>query len=527
MTSERPVPIIPARPVRFKKTLFCLSGLICSTPLVFPQTFPLSFLALAFCFYVYCDLLEDKDKKGFYSKGFLFFFLYNIPIYSFFLWMHPLDFVGLSDALSLALLSFAVLAVSALHASLFAAIFPLTALFCRRKANIPSALCFGGLWIVCEWTVEQGILGFPWNRLALGQYLFTPFIASASLFGSLFVSLLVVLIGAFAGLAAYKKKLVPAAVCAAILAADLVFGALKTVIVENTVSVTVVQANVLSGQKWDENYLDRIIDDHLALTRSAKKADLILWPETAIPVDMGTNPALEDFYVSLSEELGAPILTGALVTDEEGTKNCVAYIDSDGVFNLYAKRHLVPIGEYLPAEDLLGKLMPFLAQINVLSDPLTPGDGAEVCEAAGVKIGSLVCFDSVFAPLAADSAKNGAELIFLATNDSWYKDSPATTQHLAQSVFRAVENSRSVVIAANSGISAVIDPDGAIKAQLAPLTQGVIEQDAVICRDAALYTFAGDLPVLLLSAVFAALAPAIAITKKIREKSSARTLNRR
>lgn len=494
----------PAHLTRFKKTLFALSGLLCSLPLLFPQTFVLSFFALALCFYLLCEMLESGVVKGFYSKGFIFFFLYNIPVYSFFLWMHPLDFVGLSDTLSLTLLIFADLAVSALHASLFAAIFPLTALLSRRRARIPCALCFGGLWVICEWLVEQGVLGFPWNRLALGQYLFTAFIGSASLFGSLFVSLLIVLIGSFAGLAAYKRTPVPALAAAAILAADLVFGAACGYGAENELSVTVVQANVLSGQKWDEGYLDRIVDDHLELTRSAKKADLILWPETAIPVDMGTNPVMEEFYVSLCKELQTPMLVGALVTDADGTKNCVAYVDENGVYNTYAKRHLVPVGEFLPAEEFLGSFLPFLSQINVISEPLTPGRDAAVAEAAGVRIGSLVCFDSVFAPLAADSTGNGAELIFLATNDSWYKDSPATTQHLAQSVFRAVENRRSVVIAANSGISAVIDPDGAIRAQLAPLTRGVIENSVTVCRDSTLYTYALDAPVLALSAAFAA-----------------------
>ena len=513
--------VFPARIMRFKKTLFAISGFLCSLPLVLPQTFALSFFALALCFFLYCGVLESGEKKGFYSKGFIFFFCYNIPVYSFFLWMHPLDFVGLSDALSLALLSFCVLGISALHASLFAAVFPLSALLSRRRAGIPCALCFGGLWVLCEWIAEQGVLGFPWNRLALGQYLFTAFIGSASLFGSLFVSLLVVLIGSFAGLAAYKRTPVPALVSAAILAADLICGSAWVVNVTKELSVAVVQANVLSGQKWDDGHLERIVEDHLSLTRSAKKSDLILWPETAIPIDMGTDPYMEEFYSSLSGELGAPMLVGTLITDGDGTKNCVAYVDEAGVFNTYAKRHLVPVGEFLPAEELLGKLLPFLSQINVLSDPLTPGDSASVAEAAGVKIGSLVCFDSVFAPLAADSVRNGAEMIFLATNDSWYKDSPATTQHLAQSVLRAVENRRSVVIAANSGISGVIDPDGRVKAQLAPLTQGVLEERVRICRDRTLYTDAGDAPVLAMSAAFAASALIFGLAKTHRFRLAA------
>lgn len=481
------------RITRHPLALLAASGVLAAAPLVFPPLFVLSFFGAGGA---YLALRNIIDKKHLYAKGLLFFACFNLPVYSFFLWMHPLDFAGFSRPASLALLIFAVIGISAIHSAVQAVIFPLSALISKKKPSPSLAPVFASLWVLSEWLLEQGALGFPWNRIAMGQYLFKPFIGSASLFGSLFVSFLVILIPSLTAEAITQKSVRVGAVPCLILAADLIFGAVYSVPVTGSLTVAAVQANVGSGDKWEDGSFEKIVNDHVALSREASGSDVIFWPESAVPVDLGINPSWESLYTSLSEELDAPILAGTLVTKDGESKNCVAYFDENGIFNLYAKRHLVPFGEYLPAEELLRSVLPFLSQLNLFSSPFTPGPDAAVAEVRGVKIGSLVCFDSAFSSLAADSAKNGAQLLFLATNDSWYKDSPACTQHLAQSVFRAVENRRSVVIAANTGISAIIDPDGGIAASLAPLTAGTLTGEAKLCDANTLYTYAGDVPVL-------------------------------
>lgn len=128
----------------------------------------------------------------------------------------------------------------------------------------------------------------------------------------------------------------------------------------------------------------------------------------------------------------------------------------------------------------------------MLSSDLAEGEGSVVIESEKGALGSIICFESLFPSLTRQSVVDGAEMIVLVTNDSWYEDSPGVWQHLAHAVFRSVENSRGTARCANSGVSAFIDSRGRIQSLLGPLEQGILTDTLAFSSETTLYTVLGD-----------------------------------
>ena len=159
----------------------------------------------------------------------------------------------------------------------------------------------------------------------------------------------------------------------------------------------------------------------------------------------------------------------------------------------YAKRHLVPFGEYVPMRDLIMTLIPPLAEVSALDGDISPGDDSALFETSWGQIGSLICFDSIYETLALDSVRDGAELMLISSNDNWFYDSAAVYQHQAQAQFRAIETGRYFVRAASSGISSVIAPDGELLARIEALEEGYAVAEVYTRETKTPYTVIGNL----------------------------------
>ena len=254
-----------------------------------------------------------------------------------------------------------------------------------------------------------------------------------------------------------------------------------------------VQASVENDKKWSGNGDTICYAAYSALTKEnfTSDADIILWPESAVPTVYRSYNSLSQ-YKKLSAELETPLLAGILLKSNAQYTNNAMLITKDGVTANYSKRHLVPFGEYVPYEQTISKIFPFLSDINVLSDDYIPGDSSEIMTIKGGKVGNIICFESIYPELSRRSVLDGAEVLIETTNDSWLKDSPAMTQHLAHGVFRSVENGRYLVRSANSGISATIDSRGRIIKTLDIDQKGVITDTVYFCDETTLYTKTGD-----------------------------------
>ena len=496
----------------FKKpyALLALSALCAALPLTVPVLFPLSWVAFIPFFLVILRSSERGSFRGALAQGVFFGSLYHALVYFWFLWLYPLDFAGLDRFASVFVVMLAWLGISLVHGALFA----IPTLLCRaasRKIRNRPFLLFTAMIgiLLAEWIPTLSDLAFPWVRLSLGHYKAPILIQFASVFGIYGVDFLLLAFSALITLALSsddrKRRLALFLSAILLFTSNLLFGALRLSNVEDgeTITVSSIQGCVLSGEKWSgQGALDTFVD----LTRRAPDSDLILWPESAVPVNLATYPELLEEYQALSEKLDTPIMMGCFWKLEGKTSNSVILLDENSVSDVYSKRHLVPFGEKMPYRPLLSRLLPILEEINMLSSDLAMGDGSVVIEGEKGSMGSIICFESLFPELTRQSVQDGAELIVLVTNDSWYKDSPGVWQHLAHAVFRSVENSRSTARCANSGVSAFIDSRGRIKSLLGPLEKGVLTDCISFSEEKTVYTSVGDLllPCLVVLWLFAA-----------------------
>ena len=475
--------------------LLALSALLAALPLTFPSLFLLSWVAFVPFFLVILRSACNGKLLNAMGRGVFFGFLYHVFVYYWFLWLYPLDFAGLDRLTSAGVVLLAWLGISLLHGALFAIPTLLCHLAGKKTQNRPFLLLTAILGIVlAEWIPTLSQLAFPWVRLSLGHYKAPALIQFASVFGIYGVDFLLLAFAALLTLALLceKKRRTALVLSAALLfASNLVFGVIRLSDPDEGEAITVsaVQGCVLSGEKWSgQGALEAYVD----LTLEAPSCDLILWPESAVPVNLATYPDLLAEYRALSGELDTPILMGCFWKLDGQTSNSAVLLDSDSVSDVYSKRHLVPFGEKMPYRALLSRILPVLEEINMLSSDLAEGDRSAIIQGEKGSYGSIICFESLFPSLTRQSVKDGAEMIVLVTNDSWYEDSPGVWQHLAHAVFRSVENSRSTARCANSGVSAFIDSRGRLKSVLGPLEKGVLTDSVAFSRETTVYTVLGD-----------------------------------
>jgi apolipoprotein N-acyltransferase len=232
------------------------------------------------------------------------------------------------------------------------------------------------------------------------------------------------------------------------------------------VDLVAVQGNVPGigrGDRPDQAQADAVtFANHLRATLAlagGPAPDLVVWGEGAANDDPPRNPELADGIRRAAAAARAPLLVGASTESQDGRWATEALLyDRDGrLVDRYAKRRLVPFGEYVPGGRVLRRLVPATDQVGV---DKRPGHRLAPMTVDGVRFGTVVCWESAYAEDARHLARDGARFLVVITNNSSWGIAPGSAQHLATSQLRAVEEGRTVVHAAVSGISAVVGPDG-------------------------------------------------------------------
>jgi apolipoprotein N-acyltransferase len=173
----------------------------------------------------------------------------------------------------------------------------------------------------------------------------------------------------------------------------------------------------------------------------------------------------------------------------ESPSNSAAVVSPSGeLVSRYDKIHLVPFGEYVPFPNLLFFAESMTRQVG----NFTPGTEYTLSALDGNRISTAICYESIFPELVRQFVKRGSELIVVITNDGWFGESSAPFQHLRMGVVRAVENRRYIVRAANTGISAIIDPYGRIEARTPIGVRTVLDGVAHFRTERTFYTEYGD-----------------------------------
>lgn len=493
-----------------------LGAVLTGLTLVFPTLGFLEWISMIPLFLGAYRLAEDPSTglRRAYLYGFLTVFAYYFVVYHWFTYLYPLDFVGMDHLSSLVVVLAGWIGLSLLQAIPGGLVLLLFVLLHRtgrvRRTPMLRPIAFAALWIVFEWSSTLFWTGVPWGRLCLGQSEYLPILQTASLLGSYFISFLILLVNGLLAFAILYRPTVRCAIPCVVLAFSILLSNLllglgissSSTAAEDTLQVAVVQGNVNSHEKWGPDSLaitKRVYGEKTRLA-AEEGAELVVWPETAFPYTLNLNPSLSEYVSSLASECGVTLIIGALYADEDGNGyNALYLVHPDGRIeeDVYAKRHLVPFGEYVPMRELIMTLIPPLANLSALKTELTPGTDSALFETPWGRIGGLICFDSIYEELALDSARDGAELLVLSSNDSWFFDSAAIYQHEAQAKLRAIETGRYLVRSGNTGISTVISDRGEHLVWIDALVEGYAVTEVEMKSTPTLYTQVGNLFVFL------------------------------
>ena len=352
------------------------------------------------------------------------------------------------------------------------------------------AFAFG----LAEYARGHVLTGLPWNLIGYGLLANGPLMQLAALLGVYALSVVAVLLFA-APAAIWSADRGPSkgtAALAALLLVALGLGALwgerrlaAAAFDETGVRLRIVQADIDQANKWRPENSVEIFDDYLDLTDSAglDEIDFVIWPETALPFFLAdTSDALTAIGDALPQ--GTSLLVGAArIVDQRNASgelasehiyNSLLLVDDEGrVRASYDKIHLVPFGEYLPFQDFLESLG--FMQLTGVRGGFSAGTGPRLMRIPGAPPASpLICYEIIFPDDVTDPSARPGWLLNI-TNDAWFGSSAGPYQHFHQAQVRAVEQGLPVVRAANTGISAVIDPWGRVLAEIGLGEKGLID----------------------------------------------------
>lgn len=353
------------------------------------------------------------------------------------------------------------------------------------------------LWAALEWLRGFMFSGFPWGLLGYSQWKIPFNFQIAEWTGVYGVSAMIVLFNLILlrGLRDRQWNRPALAVLAGVFAANaFLFQRERGRAAGPAIGIAILQGNVDQYEKWSSKYVNGIRANYQELALQAAgepKPELIVWPETAVPGWIPQETELYEWAAQVVRQTGAAHLMGAVTKEGGKSYNSAFLFAADGnEIGRYDKIHLVPFGEYVPFQSVLGKIVGVLNELGGF-DSGPAGKILELGEGKA-KLGINICYEAVFPELIRKQAANGAQLLVNITNDGWYLDTAAPEQHFAMNALRAVETRRSVVRAANTGISGIFSPLGTVAQSTQLGERTVLRGTAPLRSDRTLYARFGN-----------------------------------
>ncbi|MCB4755663.1 MAG: apolipoprotein N-acyltransferase [Elusimicrobia bacterium] len=333
----------------------------------------------------------------------------------------------------------------------------------------------GAMWVVLEDIRTHLLSGFPWALLGHTQAYHLVFIQLASLTGVSGLSFLLIAANSFIAeflriaparhyhLIAWRRFLFSQGGFIGLLLITYSYGWFRlnhpSGAPERTLKVSILQGNIDQYQKWDDHYETGIRTRYTGLAEkaAADKPELIVWPESAVPGWIPNEKFYLDWLQTVVKKTGTANLVGAVSMSSGADYNSAFLLSPKGeILQRYDKRHLVPFGEFNPLGGFFNRLIPYLGQLGTFA----AGKRGVIFDLNGIRLAPNICYEAIFADLIRSGVNQGADVIVNLTNDGWYLQTAAPEQHFVANIFRAVENGRPVIRAANTGISGLIDPFG-------------------------------------------------------------------
>ncbi len=404
-------------------------------------------------------------------------------------WLVPVSILGLS-------------LVMAIWFAVFGALYRLW----RAELLLHNLIRFTVLWVLVEYARSWGMFGFPWNLLGSAALASERIAQLAALIGPYGLGGVVCALALVPVLwlrpASPRLRQYSTIVALLVLIAAYGWGMVRmpeTAPLSKT-RVRIVQANIPQTLKWSpEGRFEaaRLYTGLSQLQTDGPVPPVILWPETAVPYTLRPGSSLPQELATLLPP-GGTLLTGTVRAEGEGEDyrlyNSVVAIDAAGNARAqYDKSQLVPFGEFVPLRSILP-----LDKITPGAVDFSRGVGAETITLPQVPpFSPLVCYEVIF-PWLAVNRDARPQWMFNATNDAWYGETSGPYQHFAAARLRAIEQGLPMVRAANTGISAVIDPYGRVLKQLPLNSRGIIDQGLPQALPPTLYAGWGEMVTLIL-----------------------------
>ncbi len=329
-------------------------------------------------------------------------------------------------------------------------------------------------WVTAEHLRSFDLFGgFPWAYLGYAAHGDGPVLELAGLGGVWGLSFLLALVASLLSFRHFRAAVIVVAIAHAVGFSWRLFDAAPPA-TGDPLRVQIIQGNIPQGQKWDPELAMQNFGVHIELSQLdlSSGADLILWPESAVPILLEQQPDARALVQQLARETAAVIVMGGVGFEwPQGDKspryfNSVFVVSPSGeLIDRYDKTHLVPFGEYVPFRSLLG----FLSGVatGLAQGDITPGRAPRVLRtseawAASAPLAALVCYEVIYPGLVREAVRDGARVLLNLTNDAWYGRTSAPHQFLAMAATRSAEHGVPMLRAANTGVSGVVDAGGIV-----------------------------------------------------------------
>lgn len=376
----------------------------------------------------------------------------------------------------------------------------------RPRPGVAEALAFAALWLAQEAFRGWFLTGFPWLYAGYSQ-LDGPLRGLAPLGGVWLLSFVLALTAALLCnlLQLRRQHLALASGLTLLLGPWLLAQALNehawTHAKGEPLRVAAIQGNVEQNLKWDPDALEAQLALYRDMTLASPPAELIVWPETAVPVLKEYAEGYLAVMARIASDRQAALITGVPLRQvnaagERRFYNAITVLgEGQGT---YLKQKLVPFGEYVPLQDLLRGLIAFFDL--PMSDFARGPAQQPLLQAKGLRLASYICYEAVYPEFAAELARD-SDLLLTISNDTWFGRSIGPVQHLQMAQMRALEAGRWMIRATNNGISVLIDPQGRIQSRIPQFQAAILYGEVQAMQGHTPYLRFGSLPLAIVAAL--------------------------
>jgi apolipoprotein N-acyltransferase len=402
--------------------------------------------------------------------------------------------------------SLSVVMLLCLYEALYIGVFGLVLSWIIKKRGLPLIAVAPPLWCSLEYLRGHLLTGFPWSSIGYTQSGVLAVVQITDITGIYGVSFLILLINAFFTETWKKRKIefLSGIAVLLIISIIIIYGFYRINTIQDLpfqrIKIGLVQGNIDQSIKWDSRYRNYVIKTYKELTIKVKRegAELIIWPETALPFYFGYEREFSNDLKEFVRELSLPLLTGTpMVKDFRKSKedsyiftisNSAVLLDRDGnVSDIYDKIHLVPFGEYVPLKEILF----FIDKVVEGIGDFKRGERYTLFTVDSLKFFTLICYEVIF-PSLVRKFRDG-DFIVNITNDAWFGRTSGPYQHFEIARIRAVENRIPLVRVANTGITGVVDAVGRVLTKTEIFKRDYRTVDLAIQNSWSFYRIYGDI----------------------------------